>query len=94
MYKLLKGAWVEAAKGVKDKETINYDSFLRLNVRLDLIMDEMEVMQEGAREIDEVISFLDSTARKIYTIICTKRLYLLHYHSLTIYLIKSYIFLL
>mmetsp|Transcript_13982 Transcript_13982/g.13496 ORF Transcript_13982/g.13496 Transcript_13982/m.13496 type:complete len:534 (+) Transcript_13982:949-2550(+) len=53
--KLLKGAWVEAAKGVKDKETINYDSFLRLNVRLDLIMDEMEVMQEGAKKIDEVI---------------------------------------
>jgi hypothetical protein len=53
--KLLKGAWLEAAKGVKDQETIDYDSFLRLNVRLDLIMDEMEVMQEGANKIDEAV---------------------------------------
>ena len=27
---------------------IGYDAFLRLNVRLDLIMDELEVLKEGA----------------------------------------------
>ena len=27
---------------------MNFDSFMRLNVRLDLIMDEIEVAKEGA----------------------------------------------
>ena len=31
---------------------INYDAFLRLNVRLDLIMDEMEVLKEGSGAVD------------------------------------------
>lgn len=35
----LEGAWVEASKG---KTSIDLDTFLRLNVKLDLIMDEIE----------------------------------------------------
>ena len=32
---------------------MNFDSFMRLNVRLDLIMDEIEVAKEGAGLIDK-----------------------------------------
>jgi hypothetical protein len=32
---------------------VNFDSFMRLNVRLDLIMDEIEVAKEGAGLIDK-----------------------------------------
>ena len=34
--------------------TISYDAFLRLNVRLDLIMDEMEVLKEGSAENEDI----------------------------------------
>ena len=39
----LQSAWKEASKGAA---TVSYDGFLRLNVRLDLLMDEFEVAQE------------------------------------------------
>ena len=39
----LQSAWQEASRG---SATISYDGFLRLNVRLDLLMDEFEVAQE------------------------------------------------
>ena len=32
---------------------MNFDSFMRLNVRLDLIMDEIEVAKEGADLVGE-----------------------------------------
>ena len=48
----LRGAWAEAARASQaagasqGSDKIGFDAFLRLNVRLDLIMDEMEVMGE------------------------------------------------
>jgi hypothetical protein len=49
----LRGAWAEAVRASQaagasqGSDKIGYDAFLRLNVRLDLIMDEMEVMGES-----------------------------------------------
>jgi len=49
----LRGAWAEAVRASQaagasqGSDKIGYDAFLRLNVRLDLIMDALEVMGDG-----------------------------------------------
>ena len=62
--KILEATWKEATKG---KAYISYDTFLRLNVKLDLVMDDLEAAEGGGGysdkkevEIDEAESFYRS----------------------------------
>ena len=62
----MKGAWQVASKGANQ---IDFDAFLRLNVRLDLIMDEMEVMKEtvaaGGKGTEDAEAFYRSEFKQI-----------------------------
>ena len=63
----MKGAWQVASNGANE---IDFDSFLRLNVRLDLIMDEMEVIKEtlgqtGGKDTQDAEAFYRSEFKEI-----------------------------
>ena len=62
---ILQAVWEEAAKG---EPVITYDTFLRLNVKLDLVMDELEAAAaagNGAEGLDEAETFYRSEFKKI-----------------------------
>ena len=57
----LQAIWAEAAKG---GSLINYDTFLRLNIKLDLIMDEVEGRQSAGSSV--VDDSTDNDAESFY----------------------------
>ncbi len=62
---ILQATWEEAAKG---EAVITYDTFLRLNVKLDLVMDELEAAAAiggGREEMDEAESFYRDEFKRI-----------------------------
>eukprot|EP01038_Epipyxis_sp_PR26KG_P008837 gene8837-11928_t len=61
----VKQAWNEATNGNKNG-SIDYDTFLRLNVRLDLLMDDIEAKKENTKNLNSNENQEDEDAEKFY----------------------------
>ena len=60
--KILEMTWEEAAKGAA---VIDFDTFLRLNVKLDLVMDELEAAAAAGGGVDEAENFYRAEFKSI-----------------------------